>query len=226
VNETLRDRLGRKLLRNSSERTGTGVFQLHRLESLTDGIYAFSMTLLVLSIPMPEPGQKFFGNWELLSHLLDLDDVFLTFVTSFVLLGVLWITQQKLFRHLTGTCTTHLWASLGGLMMVCLIPFSSMQNGEYGDLFVSDCFFHINILLLSVFLALQWGVAIKHPEIVQEGTEQKLLSGGFRISLVLPMLSLVGILVAIFWPAWSTLVYVGTPFAIAKVRYGDRRKCG
>jgi len=184
------------------------------------------MTLLVLSIPMPEAGQKFFGNWELLSHLLDLDEVFLTFVTSFMLLGVMWITQQKLFRHLTGTCTAHLWASLGGLMMVCLIPFSSMQNGEYGDLFVSDCFFHINILLLSVFLALQWGVAIKHPEIVQEGTEEKLLSKGFRISLVLPMLSLAGILLAVFWPSWSTLVYAVTPFAVAKVRSGDRRKCG
>jgi hypothetical protein len=101
-----------------------------------------------------------------------------------------------------------------------------MQNGEYGDLFVSDCFFHINILLLSIFLALQWGVAIKHPEIVQEGTEEKLLSKGFRISLVLPMLSLAGIMLAVFWPSWSTLVYAVTPFAVAKVRSGDRRKCG
>jgi uncharacterized membrane protein len=143
-----------------------------------------------------------------------------------MLLGVMWITQQKLFRRLCSTCTAHLWAALGGLMMVCLIPFSSMLNGDYGDLFVSDCVFHLNIFLLSIFLALQWGVALKHTEIVQEGTEEELLRRGFRISLVLPMLSLLGIMLAVFWPSWSTLVYAVTPFAVAKVRSGDRRKCG
>jgi uncharacterized membrane protein len=176
------------------------------------------MTLLVLSIPMPETGQKLFGNWALLSHLMDLDEVFLTFVTSFMLLGVMWITQQKLFRRLCSTCTAHLWATLGGLMMVCLIPFSSMLNGEYNDLFISNCVFHLNIFLLSTFLALQWGVTMKHPEIVQEGTEEELLGKGFRISLVLPMLALVGIGIAVFWPSWSTLVYAVTPFAVAKIR--------
>lgn len=204
----------------------SGVFPLHRLESLTDGIYAFAMTLLVLSIPMPETGDKVFGNAALLSHLLDLDDVFQTFVMSFLLLGVMWITQQKLFRRLTGTCTPHLWATLGGLMMVCLIPFSSMLDGEYGNLFVAACFFHANIFLLSLFLALQWGVAGKHPEIVQGGTEEKILVRGFRVSLVLPGLALAGIGIACLQPGWSTLVYAVTPFAVAKIRSREPRGAG
>jgi len=194
------------------------VFPLHRLESLTDGIYAFSMTLLVLSIPMPEPGEDHLDNGDLLAHLMNLREVFLTFVTSFVLLGVMWITQQKLFRRLGGTCTAHLWASLGGLMMVCLIPFSSMLSGAYGDLIVSDCFFHLNIFLLSLFLALQWGAAMRHPEIVQEHTESRMMARGFRTSLVLPLLALTGAGLAFVTPDWSMLVYAVTPFAIATVR--------
>lgn len=216
-------RLKGSVLPKSREDRSISIFPLHRLEGLTDGIYAISMTLLVLSLPMPEPGAQSETNWGLLAHIMDLDDVFQSFVVSFMVLGVMWITQQKLFRRLRSTCTTHLWASLGGLMMICLIPYSAMLNGEYGDLFISNCFFHVNIFVLSVFLALQWGAALNNPEIVEEGVGEKAVRRGLRVSLVLPVLALVGIALAVFWPSWSTLVYAVTPFAIAKVK--DRNTC-
>jgi uncharacterized membrane protein len=57
-----------------------------RIETLTDGIFAIVMTILVLELVLPHIPQSEVYK-ELPKHLLELWPVFLSYVTSFIILG-------------------------------------------------------------------------------------------------------------------------------------------
>lgn len=195
-----------------------GIFPLHRLEGLSDGIFAISMTLLVLNIPLPGSEHSIESDGQLLNFLIGLGRLYHTFIISFLMLGIFWVIQQKLFRNIKSTCVPHIWASLGSLLFVCLIPFSASLIGRFDNYFVANCFFHLNIFAIGIFILLQWAAVHGHPEMLREGTPADIISGGIRINLVLPALALMGIGVAAFSPSWSTAIYAVTPFLISRVR--------
>jgi uncharacterized membrane protein len=62
----------------------------NRIEALTDGVFAVSMTLLVLDIKVPEL-QEPLATAELPVKLLALWPKFLSYTSSFVILGVYWV---------------------------------------------------------------------------------------------------------------------------------------
>ncbi|MCK5064001.1 MAG: DUF1211 domain-containing protein [Candidatus Fermentibacteraceae bacterium] len=190
---------------------------LHRLEGLTDGIYAIAMTIMVLSLPLPKTIHNIGSNSDLLDHLIDYSELFWTYLLSFLLLGNFWIIQQKLFKHVKITCMNHLWANLGGLFVVCLIPFSSSLIGNHIDYFVANIFFHTNIFLIGLFFLLQCRTLIKYPEMLNEGVDLCAIGRIIKINLVLPSLSIAGMVIALFSPAWSPLIYIFAPFLTAQI---------
>lgn len=195
-----------------------GIFPLHRLEGLSDGIFAISMTLLVLNIPLPGSENPVDSDGQLLNFLMGLGRLYHTYIISFLMLGIFWITQQKLFRNIKSTCTPHLWASLGSLLFVCMIPFSASLIGRFDGFFIANCFFHLNVLAIGIFILLQWATVRRHPEMLKEDAEPGIVLKGIKINLVLPVLALVAIGVAAFSPNWSTAVYAVTPFMISRIR--------
>jgi uncharacterized membrane protein len=77
----------------------TNLLSVHRLEGLTDGIYAIAMTIMVLGLPLPKTIHNIDSNSDLLDHLFDYSELFWTYLLSFLLLGNFWIIQQKLFKY-------------------------------------------------------------------------------------------------------------------------------
>jgi len=197
---------------------------LNRLEGLTDGIFAIAMTILVLGLPMPSAEHNISSNSDLIGHLLGYSDLFWTYILSFLLLGNFWIIQQKIFRYLKITCVHHLWANLGGLLVVCLIPFSSELIGKHSDFLAANIFFHANIFLIGMFFIFQCLVILKYPTILKDGVEEAEIRRIVKISMVLPGLALAGILIALFTPEWSALVYIASPLLIRMANHLTIRK--
>ena len=197
---------------------------LNRLEGLTDGIFAIAMTILVLGLPMPQAEHNISSNSDLTGHLLGYSDLFWTYILSFLLLGNFWIIQQKIFRYLKITCVHHLWANLGGLLVICLIPFSSELIGKHSSFLAASIFFHVNIFLIGVFFIYQCLMILKYPAILKDGVEETEIRRIIKVSMVLPGLALAGILVALFTPDWSAIVYISTPLLIRAVNHRDKRK--
>jgi len=197
---------------------------LNRLESLTDGIFAIAMTILVLGLPMPSAEHNVSSNSDLIGHLLGYSDLFWTYILSFLLLGKFWIIQQKIFRYLKITCVHHLWANLGGLLVVCLIPFSSELIGKHSGFLAANIFFHVNIFLIGMFFIFQCLMILKYPAILKDGVEEAEVRRIVKINMVLPGLALAGILVALFTPDWSAIVYIATPVLVRVVNHQTSRK--
>lgn len=194
-----------------------GQFSLHRLEGLTDGIYAIAMTLLVLSLPLPEVGGTS-SEGDIANHFIQYIDLFGSYALSFLLLGNFWIIQLKIFKYIKASCIPHLWANLGGLLVVCLIPFTSSLIGYHNHTFTANLFFHLNIFLISLFFLLQCKVLLMNPETISDDYDKAAIRRVIKINMILPLVSISGVLISFFSPTLSTLVYIVVPFFTIQLR--------
>ena len=106
-----------------------------RLEALTDGIFAFAMTLLVLSITLPDDpgGNSYMPNAELKELLFHEWQRFLNYAIAFLLLASFWMNHSKAFHMMKATEHRHTWINIIFLMFVALAPFTTALVGDYSD---------------------------------------------------------------------------------------------
>ncbi|QLE54446.1 TMEM175 family protein [Nostoc sp. TCL26-01] len=124
-----------------------------RLEAFSDGVLAIIITIMVLELKVP--------HGDNLAVLRPLIPVFLSYVLSFVFLGIYWNNHHHLLqaiRHVNGRI---LWANLHLLFWLSLIPFVTGWMGEnhfaalpvalYGVvlLFAAVAYFILSLTLIS-----------------------------------------------------------------------------
>ena len=93
-----------------------------RLEAFSDGVFAVIITIMVLELKVPHG-----TDWEALRPLTP---VFLTYVLSFVFLGIYWNNHHHMM-HVTERVTGGImWANLHLLFWLSLTPFVTAWMGE------------------------------------------------------------------------------------------------
>ena len=119
-----------------------------RIETLTDGVFAIVMTLLVLEIAVPQLSHSE-AAIELPKQLLELWPVILRYGTSFIILDFFWIGHDYQFHYVKWANRTLLWITIFYLMFVAFVPFSTSLIGEYGDQQISVIIYGINISIVG-----------------------------------------------------------------------------
>lgn len=94
-----------------------------RLEAFSDGVLAIIITIMVLELKVPE-GEHF-------SDLLTLFPVFISYVLSFIYVGIYWNNHHHLLHSATRVNGRILWANLHLLFWLSLIPASTGWMGEH-----------------------------------------------------------------------------------------------
>lgn len=182
------------------------LLRINRLESLTDGVFAISMTILVLGITVPTL-HRYPKPLELLAALRSIWPAFFHYGLSFLILGRVWIALTHLFDLIEYTDRTHLYLNLLILMFAGLIPFSTSLIADYPGIYVAEFLFHINMLLLGLAIYGQLRYAIRGRGLSKETLDKKMVSQLELLNLTLPALALIGIMIAIWHPRWSTAPY-------------------
>ena len=97
---------------------------LHRLNSISDGIFAVGMTLLVLGLAVPavEAVRTESDLWQQLTNLLP---SVVTYFMSFLTLGIFWVGQQTQPSQAERVDRNYTWIHLAFLLSVTLVPFST-----------------------------------------------------------------------------------------------------
>lgn len=94
----------------------------NRLEAFSDGVLAIILTIMVLELKPPHDADP--------TALLALAPVFLSYVLSFIFVGIYWNNHHHTFhaaKHVNGAI---LWANLHLLFWLSLIPFTTAWMGE------------------------------------------------------------------------------------------------
>ena len=93
-----------------------------RIEAFSDGVIAIIITIMVLELKVPH-GASF-------DDLLALVPVFISYVLSFIYVGIYWNNHHHLFQVVHEISGAVLWANLHLLFWLSLIPFASGWMGE------------------------------------------------------------------------------------------------
>ena len=94
----------------------------NRLEAFSDGVFAIIITIMVLELKVPHG-----SDWNDLQPLLP---VFLSYVLSFVYIGIYWNNHHHLFKACQRVNGGILWANLHLLFWLSLFPFVTAWIGE------------------------------------------------------------------------------------------------
>jgi uncharacterized membrane protein len=93
-----------------------------RLEAFSDGVIAILITIMVLELKIPHG-----TNWEAIRPIVP---VFLTYVLSFVYLGIYWNNHHHMLYVTDRINGAILWANMHLLFWLSLIPFATGWMGE------------------------------------------------------------------------------------------------
>jgi uncharacterized membrane protein len=93
-----------------------------RLEAFSDGVIAILITIMILELKIPEG--------EDLQALRPLVPIFLTYVLSFVFLGIYWTNHHHMLHATEQVNGAALWANLHLLFWLSLVPFVTGWMGE------------------------------------------------------------------------------------------------
>jgi uncharacterized membrane protein len=93
-----------------------------RMEAFSDGVLAIIITIMVLELAVPHGAD--------LAALLPVAPVFLSYVLSFVFLGIYWSNHHHLLQAIQHVDGRVLWANLHLLFWLSLTPFVTAWMGE------------------------------------------------------------------------------------------------
>jgi uncharacterized membrane protein len=113
-----------------------------RLEAFSDGVIAIIITIMVLELRPPAGAS--------LQALLPLIPSLLTYVLSFIYLGIYWNNHHHLFQAASKVNGGVLWANLHLLFWLSLVPFVTGWMGDNGLAPVPVALYGVVMLLAAV----------------------------------------------------------------------------
>jgi uncharacterized membrane protein len=181
--------------------------KVSRLESLVDGVFAFAMTLLVLNLVIA----RGLPVSELNITVRGLVGDILIYCLSFLMLGNFWTIINWQATHIERSDTVHLWLMIFMLMFVALAPFSTFLLAEYFSTTTANVFFAADFTMIGIFLAANWFYATERHRLVAANLGHMTIRRGRNRSLALTGVGAAALIVSLFAPRWSALIYVVIP---------------
>jgi len=190
-----------------------------RVEALTDGIFAFAMTLLVTTLDFPNSTATLPPLTA--SSLVSLySPDLLQYIIAFAVLAGFWVTHHTHFHYIRVMDRTALWINIACLLFVALLPFSTALAGDYPDTPLAAIVFEANLLTIGLLILLIWNYATVGRRLVERSLDESVVILHTRRSLIIPVISAIGILLALAGSTWSTAVYLlSVPFLLVIQRY-------
>jgi len=143
---------------------------VERLAALSDGIFAVSMTLLVLDLRVPA-AEAIHSERDLWHALLVLTPRLVIFLMSVMTNGIFWVGQQTQLNHFARADRNLAWIHIAFLCAVTLTPFTTSLLAEFIHYRTALLVYWFNILLLGSTLYWSWSYATRARLIVEDAPE-------------------------------------------------------
>jgi len=169
-----------------------------RLEAFSDGVIAIIITIMVLELHVPHE-----ATWSALAPLVP---VFLTYVLSFVFVGIYWNNHHHMLHAADRINGRVLWANLHLLFWLSLIPFVTGWMGQNHYTPIPTAAYGIVMLFAGIAYYI-----LAHTLVAEQGPDSRLARaiGRDRKGKLSVVLWAIGIGLAFVNPWLAVAVYVG-----------------
>lgn len=165
--------------------------RIQRVEALSDGIFSITMTLLVLGIKVPisDTAKSELDLWH---ALMEEGPQFITYILSFITLGIYWTVQVTQFHYIKKYDRNLNWISLFFLLAVALVPFSTEFLSGHIHFRLAIWLFWLNTSLIRVAMYVHWDYASRKHYLALDPEGEVLISFAIKNRIVVGQLLFVG----------------------------------
>ena len=163
----------------------------NRMEAFSDGVLAIIITIMVLELKVPHG-----ADWANLSSLVP---VFLSYILSFVYVGIYWNNHHHLLVAARQVDASIMWANLHLLFWLSLIPFVTGWMGENHFAPRPTALYGVVLLLSAVAYYILQGRILAYEA---PGSPLRKMIGTDVKGRLSPLLYLAGIVLAL-WAPWA-----------------------
>ena len=174
---------------------------IDRVISLSDGIFGFAITLMVLFLTVPEVA-KDTATTELPLRLIGEWPTFLIYFISFLIIGQWWMGHYRIFQHIKKVDQTLIWLNFLFLFFITLIPFQTTLIIQYPETPAAVIFYAITQAFAGIVLVVIWYYA-SHD---QRLSEPDLTQGIVHYNIILLLVRSVVFLLSIGIAAVNTYI--------------------
>jgi uncharacterized membrane protein len=171
-----------------------------RIEAFSDGVIAIIITIMVLELKIPKEAS--------LKALAELLPVFISYIMSFVFVGIYWGNHHHLLHTVQHVNSRIIWTNMGLLFFLSLIPFSTGWMGENHFDHLPVAVYGLNLLLCAIAFYLLQHVIMSgqtHSSGLIEALKKQRKKG--ITSLIMYIVS---IPCAFFYPLISALLFIAS----------------
>ncbi|BAZ00912.1 hypothetical protein NIES37_49100 [Tolypothrix tenuis PCC 7101] len=165
------------------------------LARLSDSIFAFAMALMVIAFDLPEDA-KAMTDGDINAFLFSQVKPLGTYVITFILVATYWISHSRQLKYLRRTNETHLWISVGYLMVLFLVPLSNDLVMTFPDNFLVKVWFSLNIAVIGFVSWISWSYATGDRKLVDSDLDEATIRSMKTKALIEPICALISIGVA------------------------------
>ena len=183
----------------------------NRMLSLSDGVFAFAMTLLVLGLNIPNP--KEVPEPLLARQVLTQWPSFMVWAISFFVTGSFWLGHHRVFSLLRVHDDGLAWLNLLLLLSVTFLPFPTALLGRYSESRFAVIFYAGSLFFAAtVWSSIEFYI-LTHRRLLKQGITAATLRRNLRRTAAMQLVCLLSIGISFLTVTWAPLSWALIPVA-------------
>jgi uncharacterized membrane protein len=165
--------------------------------SFGDAIFAFAITLMTLSIDIPDLPANLTES-QLISALYDTYPQVESYVISFAVISIFWVSYHQVFNFITSSHISMVYLNLLFLLLITLLSITTSLVIEYGSYQIPYVIYCVVVIMTSSLLALIWWHASKDYRFIDKDIHPLFIRGMMVNYLLVPFVFAISIIVSFF----------------------------
>jgi uncharacterized membrane protein len=165
--------------------------------SFGDAIFAFAITFMTLSIDIPDLPANLTES-ELLSRLSDMYPQVESYIISFAVISIFWISYHQVFNFIIESHISMVYLNLLFLLFITFLSVTTSLVINYGSYQIPYVLYCILVIMTSSLLALIWWFGTKDYRLIDKNVHPLFIRGVLANLLLIPCVFAISILVSFF----------------------------
>ena len=182
---------------------GQQAYGLGRILALSDGVFAFSLTLLVVSLSVPTAS----STSALASQLLDQAPNYFSYIISFAAVASIWYGHHETFKYIRRYDGRLITLNFGSLLLIAFLPFPTAVLGRNQQESLAAVIYALTLAVSNVFFAATWSYASHGRRLVRSDLSPQVVRLRFYRTLGGTFVFLLSIPIALWRPIAAEIVW-------------------